>query len=307
MAKLQFADEQIQRANSVNIIEYARQARYKVEQVTPHSYKIPEQGGLYIHANGHKWNHFSKETGGGAIQFVMHMEGRTWVEAVKQLLSLDSSVALYEISTKDIEEKNKGVLILPEKNTTYKHLFAYLIGHRKINKEIVYDMVKRNKIYENKYNSCVFVGYDMNGEARFASIRSTNTNGKAFRCDVANSDKSYSFCIEGSSKMLYVFESPIDLMSYLTFYKLCITSEYKDHMLSLGGLSDKALERYLKNYPSITQITLCLDSDEAGRFASEQIKNKYRSDYEIYQHIPHGKDWNEDLVSYSNTREQYSR
>lgn len=311
MAKLLFTDKQIRLANCVSIIEYARQAGYKVEQVTPHSYKIPEQGGLYIHADGHKWNHFSKEIGGGAIQFVMHMEGKTWVEAVKQLLNTGCSSAPYSldasVDTKESNEKFKGIFVLPERNKTYKHIFAYLIGHRKINKEIVYDMVKRNKIYENKYNSCVFVGHDMSGEAKFASIRSTNINGKAFRCDVTNSDKSYSFCIEGSSSMLYIFESPIDLMSYLTFYKLCTTLEYKDHMLSLGGLSDKALERYLKDYPSITKMTLCLDNDEAGRFASEQIKNKYRSDYEIYQHISHGKDWNEDLVSYSNTREQCSR
>ncbi|RJP58063.1 MAG: hypothetical protein C4541_08515, partial [Candidatus Auribacter fodinae] len=138
----------------------------------------------------------------------------------------------------------------------------------------------------------------MAGSLRFASIRSTNTSSKAFRCDVANSDKSYSFCIEGSSQKLYIFESPIDLMSYLTFCRLCITSEFKDHMVSLGGLSDKALERYLKDYPSITQITLCLDNDEAGRFASEQIKNKYHLNYEISRHIPKAKDWNEDLINY---------
>jgi len=70
-------------------------------------------------------------------------------------------------------------------------------------------------------------------------------------------------------------------------------------MLSLGGLSEKALERYLKDYPSITRITLCLDNDEAGRFASEQIKSKYSSDYEIRLHFPKHKDWNEDLIEFT--------
>jgi hypothetical protein len=296
--KLRFTDEQIKQADSVNLIEYARQSGYQVLQATARSYKIPGHGGLYIHANGHKWNHFSQDTGGGAIQFVMHMEGKTWVEAVKKLLNIELSPAIHRVIEKENKEETGGTFVLPEKNKTYKHIFAYLIGHRKIDKGIVYELVKQRKIYENKYNSCVFVGYDNNSEARYASIRSTNTTGgKAFRYDVANSDKSYSFSIEGNTRNLCIFESPIDLVSYLTLIKLYGITGFKDHMLSLGGLSDKALERYLKDYPSITGITLCLDSDEAGRFATNQIFNKYRKGYKLRIHIPKSKDWNVDLVN----------
>ncbi|MDO8686097.1 MAG: toprim domain-containing protein [Clostridiales bacterium] len=305
--KLQFTDEQIKYTDSVNLLEYARQAGYKVEQVTPHSYKIPDHGGLYIHANGHKWNHFSQDIGGGAIQFVMHMEGKTWVDAVKQLLNLDLSPAPYAVSAKEHEEKNGGTFVLPEKNTTYKHLFAYLIRHRKIDKALVYDLVKRGKIYENKYNSCVFVGYNAEGEAKYAAIRSTNISSKSFRCDVSNSDKSYSYSIEGSSQTLCIFESAIDLMSYLTFIKLYGSTSFNDHTLSLGGLSDKALERYLVDNPSITRLTLCLDNDEAGRFASEQIKNKYCMTYEVHFHVPKCKDWNEDLINHVADLQQQDR
>jgi hypothetical protein len=233
------------------------------------------------------------------------MEGKTWVEAVKKLLNIELSPDAHRVIGKEIEEETGGTFELPEKNNTYKHIFAYLIGHRKIDKDIVYDLVKKRKIYESKYNSCVFVGYDNHGEAMYASIRSTNTFGKAFRCDVANSDKSYSFCIEGNNRNLCIFESPIDLMSYLTIIKHHGITGFKDHMLSLGGLSDKALERYLRDHPSITGITLCLDDDKAGRFASEHIFNKYREEYKVRIHIPKGKDWNDDLISLTETEKQH--
>lgn len=226
------------------------------------------------------------------------------MDAVKQLLDTNPASYAYQRDNKEHEEIKKGEFILPEKNNTFKHLFAYLIGRRKIDKEIVYDLVKRGKLYENKYCSCVFVGHDREGIPKFASIRSTNTQGQSFRCDVANSDKAYSFSIEGSTRTVCIFESPIDLMSYLTFIKLHGITNFNDHMLSLGGLSDKALERYLKDYPSITRLTLCLDNDEAGRFASEQLKNKYRDRYEIRCHLPRAKDWNEELVSFNSALEQ---
>ena len=294
--KLKFTDAQINQANSINIIEYVQQAGYKIKQVSSKSYKIPGYGGLYINADGHKWNSFSQDTGGGAIQFVMHMEGKSWVEAVKRLLGLNYSPVEQMDIEKRNERKSDGIFVLPEKNETCKHIFAYLIGQRKIDKKLVYDLVNSGKIYENKYNSCVFVGHNEQGNTRYASIRSTNSNGKHFRGEISNSDKSYSFNIKGSSRNLCIFESPIDLMSYITLYKIFTGKDFDDHSLSLGGVSFKALDRYLMDNPTIKRLRICLDNDEAGRSASEKIKDKYSESYQCYIHVPKRKDWNDDLV-----------
>lgn len=352
-----FTDEQIEKANSISIIDYAKSRGYPVKQVTTHSFKIPGYGGLYIHSNGLKWNRFSADIGGGTIQFVMHMENKTWVEAIKELLNLPSSQYLYSTAVKEkfrekepeknskntsgktlenssvidsgndsenssgnssendlirdpVREPGKKPFLLPEKNDTYKHLFAYLICTRMINKQIVYDLVKLNKIYENKYyNSCVFVGYDLNGEAKYAAIRGTSSS-MQYRKDVAGSDKSYPFAVNvraggicGESKFsssnLYVFESPIDLMSYLSLLKLHRIKDFNACCISLGGVCDLALERFLNEHPKITEITLGLDNDEAGRFACEQIRQKYSCRYNIKRHIPENKDFNEDLIRLS--------
>ncbi|ERI90688.1 toprim domain protein [Clostridiales bacterium oral taxon 876 str. F0540] len=297
--KLRFADEQIAQADSINIISYAQSSGYPVKQVTPRSFKIEGYGGLYIHSDGHKWNWFSQNKGGGAIQFVMEIENKTWVEAIKHLLGISREVVRYMPPIVEKENKEKGEFVLPEKNNTFKHIFAYLINSRGIDKEIVYDFVKKHKIYENKYKSCVFVGSNKEGQAKYASIRSTNTTGSSFRCDVKNSDKTYPFCKEGSNDTVCVFEAPIDLLSYLTLIKKHNVLNFESHCISLGGVSDKALEYYLNENPNIKKIMLCLDNDEAGHFACQQIREKYRDRYKIVRHLPEGKDFNEQLLNMS--------
>lgn len=293
--KLRFTDEQLEAANSVNILDYARNSGYSLKQVSKNSFKIPKYGGLYIDSNGHKWYWFTRDKGGGAIQFVMEMEEKTWVEAVKRLLGLSNNIEVFTPKHKATKEE-KGEMILPEKNNTYKHVIAYLIETRKIDKSLVYDLINQKKIYENKYKSCVFVGYDKEGIPRYASFRSTNTKGKAYRGDVKNSDKSFPFCVEGNSDTVNVFESPIDLMSYLTLLRIYGITDFNNHCISLGCISDTALERYLEDNPNINKIILCLDNDEAGSFGSEKIKEKYNDKYTISRHVPEGKDFNEDLV-----------
>jgi hypothetical protein len=297
--KLRFTDEQIAIANSVNILDYAKNTGYPLKQISRSSFKVPKYGGLYINADGHKWYWFTRDKGGGAIQFVMEMEQKTWVEAVKTLLGLYIDVSKHQPDNK-LTQEEKVEMVLPEKNNTYKHVIAYLIQTRKIDKDIVYDSIKERKIYENKYRSCVFVGYDKEGIPRYASYRSTNTKGKTYRGDVKNSDKSFPFCVEGNNDIVNVFESPIDLMSYLTLLKINNISDFNNHCISLGCVADLALEKYLKDNPNINKIVVCLDNDKAGRFGYEKIKEGYEEKYMVCSHFPKGKDFNEDLVSLVN-------
>lgn len=288
-----FTDEEIERANSINIINYAQSKGYPVNQISPRSYKIPGYGGLFIDDCGSRWNCFSKGTGGGTIQFVMEMEGKSWVDAVKELLG-----NTYEERTFEKVIKNslvKGKMDLPEKNDTYKHIFAYLIKTRKIDQNIVNEFIDKKKIYEDKYKNCVFVGFNSKGDPAYASVRSTRTQGEPFRGDVRNSDKAYPFCHEGNSSTVCVFEAPIDLMSYLTLIKYHGIQEFKHHMISLSGVTDKALECYLKDHRDIDTIMLCLDNDHAGDLGCGQIHEKYGASHKILRHKPKGKDFNEEL------------
>ena len=69
-----FTDQQIEQANQVNLIAYARSRGHEVKRISNNSYKLPGYGGLFISGDGAKWNWFSQNKGGGSIQFVMEME-----------------------------------------------------------------------------------------------------------------------------------------------------------------------------------------------------------------------------------------
>ena len=195
---------------------------------------------------------------------------------------------------KEAKERPEG-LQLPEKNTTMKHVFAYLTKSRGIDSRIVQEYVDNGQLYESKENNCVFVGKNSADQPAYAFIRGTNTQYR-FLHEAQNSKKEISFSKQGETKRLFVFESIIDLMSYQTLLKLnnC-KEELKAHFLSLGGVEDVALAHYLSENV-IEKITLCLDNDEQGRKGCQRISEKYKDEYKVTRHKPHSKDFNADLT-----------
>lgn len=292
MTKLRrFTYEQLQRANSVSIMDYAMNRGFKLKRIG-RDYKVPGYGGLIITPSKNCWNWYSQNTGGGIIQFVMEFENLTWVDAVKKLLGDDFED--YPIYKRDIVIKEeKKEFKLPNKNKTFNHIYAYLINTRCIDKAIVNKMINNNYLYENTYGSCVFVGKDAAGIPRCANIRGTSGE---FKQDVDGSDKRYSFNVPGISNTLNVFEAPIDLLSYMTLQKL---NNYplEDHYQSLSCVADTALVQYLSTHTNIDTIRLCLDNDASGTKAIEEMYSEYRDRYKIIRHMPHLKDFNEDLVA----------
>ena len=298
MARRRLTDEEIARANSASIMDYIYGANLETKKAGK-TLKIEGYGGLYIDPVGNRWNCFSQGVGGGPIQFVMFMENKSWVEAVKTILHKTQSDQIRPVSRptrpaqSDVKEFN-----LPKKNTTYKHVFAYLIQNRCIDKDIVYEFIKNKTLYEDQRKNCVFVGHDSQGKARYAGLRGTNTY-IPFKGEAANSDKAFSFYRKGESNRLYVFESPIELMSYLSIVKKYDSEKnFGHHMLSLGGVTTPALDRYLKEHPNIKEITLCLNNDEPGLRATKEIREKYKDKYEVSIQIPKLKDYNDMLTFY---------
>ena len=136
--------------------------------------------------------------------------------------------------------------------------------------------------------------------AVYGLIRSTNTNSK-FRIDAEGSDKENSFYLNGTNpRKVYVFESPIDLLSHATLADIRSGNKGEwihDSRLSLGGNSDVALEHYVKEYPKVEEICFCVDNDMGGEKAIKAYAEKYKDmGYIVTREIPKLKDFNEDLV-----------
>lgn len=290
-----YNDEDIAKANAVSIPDLARSKGYNVKDVNQRWAEVKGQGGLSIDKAGNRWYCHSTRKGGGPIQLVMYLDGSSWQEAMSELLNGESSYSRYVPSKELIVEKKD--FVLPEKNNTYRHIFAYLGQTRKIHQEVIKEFVDKKLLYENNKKSCVFVGIDKEGNQKYACIRSTNTNGASFKGEASGSDKRFGFAKIGSNDRLTIVEAPIDLLSYMSIYHYHGLG-YKiqnDHILSLGGVSDVALKQYLMDHPEIKQIQMGLDNDTAGNEACNDIFKQYSSKYKIKRISFKEKDFNEVL------------
>ena len=155
--------------------------------------------------------------------------------------------------------------------------------------------VKIGSIFGDKYqsNNAVFVGTDAEGVPRHAHKRSANSYGKAFRLNVEGSDPRYSFHHIGTDRSLYVFEAPIDMLSYITLYP----EDWQRHSyVACCGTSIQPVLQMLEQTPQLDTVLLCLDNDEAGHQASRRMREQLETHYSVERLISENKDWNDDLT-----------
>ena len=284
------------------------------KKVGINEYKIEGYGGLYFNSEKNKWHCFSNGSGGGVIQFLMEVEGKNWKDSVKYLLDNFAYVTGYDEYLKDgeikrgtagyrkenREKEKRGKIELPPKASQYKRLYAYLIKTRNISKQIVDFFVKRGDLYENDKGGMVFVGRDKEGIVKYAMIRGTSEN-KLFKGEAENSYKSYGFHLSNKrNTKLVVFESAIDLMSYMTI-KTKFDDRYMlnpENLVSLGGVGDKALKRMLEENKHIKSIEFALDNDKKGEKAKKRFVCEYEKAFVLSRLIFRGKDVNEHLKQF---------
>ena len=91
---------------------------------------------------------------------------------------------------------------------------------------------------------------------------------------------------------MFVFEAPIDLLSFLCLFK---KEWQKQSYLALGGVGEKALLRFLSDRPNIKTVYLCLDNDNAGNDACSRLAELVPEGLTVHRLVPLYKDWNEVL------------
>lgn len=156
---------------------------------------------------------------------------------------------------------------------------------------------KEKTLFEDsKYHNCVFVGTDEQGTPRHAHKRSANSFGKSFRQNVEGSDPRYSFHHIGTDGKLYVFEAPIDMLSFITMYP----DDWKSHSyVACCGTSAIPVMSMLSRMPCTQEVFLCLDNDAAGQAASLRMAEQIAEQFGIASDrlTPQNKDWNDDLCA----------
>lgn len=298
MPYIPFTDEQKQLANSVNLAEYLRVRGEKLERVgREHKLIYYDGSGRHdsITIRGSKWFDHKNQVGGGAIMFMQEFYDMDFQTAVQELLG-QTVTPLSNIPPKaDTQEPKPREFKLPEPNSDMHRVYAYLIKQRFIAPEVITHFAKQHTLYEDKeHHNAVFVGIDENGVPRQASKRSTNSYGNSFRITCQGSDTRYSFAHFGESKRLYVFEAPIDMMSFLTLYP----NDWQKHScIAMNGVYENAVLTALKNHSNLSEIVLCVDNDEGGIEAVDRLRDILADNgySDVKRLAPEYKDWNEVL------------
>ena len=291
--------EDIEKAREMDLLTYLTYYEPdNLRHVSGNIYSTCEHDSLII--NNGKWCWFSQGIGGrSALDYLIKVKGIPFREAVERIIGSISEPLPNTMVTPPVSEK---VFSMPEVSGDTSRVIRYLSG-RGIDPEIIQWCIDHKFIFETtKYGNVLFVGYDRNGNPKYGALRSTTGN---YKGDVKGSDKRFSFRIvkAKSPKNVHVFEAAPDLLSYATLVKMDGQNWHKETYLSLAGIGmgktiPKALEQFLKDYPSITHIYLHLDNDEPGRDASKNIKEALKGDYHIYDcPPPSGKDFNDFLRS----------
>ncbi len=292
MAYARYTDEQIRLADSTDLAKWLKNHGEEVKKVGKDY--VWEKNQVWI--SGSRWYSQYEKAGGYAVAFLQKYFGMSFVGAMKQLVGNPdpNQIALPE-QMYEPKPKAQQPLEIPPRSENMKRLYAYLIQNRCIDKDVINHFVRAELLYEDDHHNCVFVGRDENGQIRHLNKRGTNTlTDRPFKHNVLNSDDRYCFHHNGTDDVLYVFEAPIDMISFITLHK----ENWQQHSyVALCGVSELALEQQLTQNPQLQRIGLCLDRDEAGAAAdsrlSQLLKDKGYSTIRIL--VPKHKDWNEDL------------
>ena len=252
-----YTQEQIDRANSMNIADFLeRRGETLVRSGKEVRWKAHDSVTIF----GNKWYRHSRSKGGYPIDFVMEFYGVSFPKAMEMLIYEYGEGAEYNFQAPSSEFR------LPPHSATNNNAIKYLTESRGLSDELVTAFVDSGDVYEDaEHHNVVFVGRDKNSIPRYASVRGTK---EKYRQDISGSDKAYGFSFLSDGTQLFVFEAPIDLLSFIQLFpKDWQTRNY----CSLGGVSGRTMERIISERANIAHVFLCLDNDDAGNEASVRL------------------------------------
>ena len=305
--------EQIEQAKQIDLLSYLK--AYEPDNlihISNGTYCTKEHDSLKI-SNG-LWHWFSRNIGGKtALDYLIKVKGLSFTEAVSKLSATSAPV----VQKLPVNEKKLAKSIELPLVCAYPLQAKQYLLRRGIDEKLIDFCVENGSLYEDeKYHNCLFIGRDSEGVPRYGMVRSTVSD---FKGELEGSDKRFSFRIEAEneSETVHLFESAIDLLSFITLRIIRHEDWSSEDYLSLAGVYEVkdarpnlpiALNAHLERNPNIRTITFHLDNDEIGRKATEQIMRTLAGQYKLIDEPPkRGKDFNDNLLLELNRRREITR
>ncbi len=308
-----YTKEQLLEARKASALEYAKSRGYDLVAEGAGYYYLREHDSMVFRSDGRWWWN-SRQQKGRALDFMMIYEGKTLTEAVL-ILTNDPAVTGGQSPEADYRPKAAEApprpFVLPERADSTAQLYRYLCGKRKLDRDIVAELIQNGRLYQSKkqlptgrvvYNAA-FVGMDDTGKPRYAFQRSLQ-DGKPYKIEVSGSDRRWPFVMPAvplSSGTLILFESAIDAISEATIAKAEGRDWQRVHRLPTGGnYAPETVMGYLTAHPEIQRVGLGFDNDAGGQGLVEYTAALLRPmGLSLFPHQPpRGKDWNQYLTMY---------
>ena len=148
---IHFTEEQKQRAAAVDLEEFLR---CRGEKLLSSGREKRLASDHSVTVRGNEWYDHAEERGGHAVSFVQRFYGLSYPDAVTLLLGGELGTA-YPSAGERTEEPVKP-FALPPANKEMRRVFAYLIKHRGIARDVVAHFAKAGLLYEDAYFSLAY-------------------------------------------------------------------------------------------------------------------------------------------------------
>ena len=172
-------------------------------------------------------------------------------------------------------------VVFPQRADDDTAIRRYLAG-RGFTDAVIEQLETAGLLYQDLHRNAVF----RNTEADFYELRGTWPNRVFHQCGKKTPDSFWTFIPGKTAEKAYICESAIDAVSLYLIHVHGGTDKADNAYCGIAGVANQqTIERIRRWLPSV----LAVDNDAAG----EQCRARNK---EIPVLIPHGKDWNEDLI-----------
>lgn len=276
-----YTAEQIEQANNADIADYV-QSRFQCKPVGKEIH-IKGYGGLYVKPETNEFFRHSENVGGkGLLEFCKKILNMPFLEAMRECVGEAADIKQFTPKA-PAEPQEEKEFVMPEKsNSGYKNIYAYFINTRSLSPETVREFTNKGLIYptisegtskttgkEYKKLNAVFLHKNEKGEPCGADLQGVDSNPDyRFKGCTPRDESDRGFVYDKGSPekidTVYLFESPIDLMSFVELHPEIENAKF----VALSGLKPTLVEPYIN---SDLKVVSCVDNDTAGIKFNNQI------------------------------------
>jgi 5S rRNA maturation endonuclease (ribonuclease M5) len=266
----------------INIIKYLK-INYKYEG------NIIILDNKIIITNNKFYDNINNYSSYGAIDFYKYITKKDYKTTLKEL----SIILLFPSSTENNSKnpKNKIPLFnkcisinnIKEDKNNINNIKYYLMSKRRLNQKLIELYINKGLISSDDKNNCIF----FNENRSYLQLKDITE-----KRIISSLGKSDFIEYKNADNPLYLFESPIEALSYITL----TNGNIKGNFVSVND--EKMINKIdvlVNKYKSI-EIYLCLDNDIQGNIFCEKIKENLKKYKIIFiRKKPKNKKFNEDL------------